>query len=118
MNTTIVVTFMLTITTGCTSWSGQQRKSLRSLAEKRQEIEVLRNEVEVSLHALTETQERLVPRLDVRDANAKGDPKIYTQESQGRDLDQIITIFRQARDRLSAEDRRLHKEYSLDHGPY
>ena len=42
----------------------------------------------------------------------------YSAQTHERDLDSLILILRQARDRLASENKRLHEQYGVSYGPY
>jgi hypothetical protein len=76
------------------------------LSKKREEIEVLREELAVASRSLESLQRELA---------TKG---AYPTETQARDLDYSISVFRTARDRVTAEERRIRQQYGVSHGPY
>jgi hypothetical protein len=76
------------------------------LNKKREEVEVLREELSVVITNLDHLQ---------RDLASQGG---YPTEAQARDLDHLISILRQTRDTLAAEDVRIHNKYGVSHGPY
>ena len=78
----------------------------RQISDKRDEVEVLREEIDVVIRQLDHLQ---------RDLASQG---TYSAEAQARDLDYFISVVRQARDKVAAEDRRLHHEHKVSYGPY
>ena len=75
-------------------------------SKKREEIQVLRAEIDQVILSLDHLQRELA---------SKG---TYSPKSQDRDLDYFISVLRQARDRVAAEDRRIHQQYKIGYGPY
>jgi hypothetical protein len=76
------------------------------LSKKREEVEVLREELSVVITNLDHLQRAL--------ASQGG----YPTEAQARDLDYLISVLHQTRDKVAAEDVRIHNEYGVSHGPY
>src|ERR1051325_3263653 len=89
---------------GCASH--RPAPSAAQLSRKREEVEVLREEIDVVIRSLDKLQQDLVRRGD------------YPVEAQDRDLNYFISVVRQARDRVGAEDRRLHQQYGVSDEPY
>ena len=76
------------------------------LSTKREEIEVLREELTLATRSL----DRLQRELATQDA--------YPTQAQARDLDYSISVLRTARDRVTAEEKRIRQQFGVSHGPY
>jgi prefoldin subunit 5 len=91
---------------GCGSVHCKSEK-LHGIAEKRQEVEVLVTEMGLLGRSLEELQ---------REIGATGTDYAGAQEEQ--DLDRAIAVLRHAQDKLSSQQARLRKHYSIGNGPY
>jgi hypothetical protein len=98
------ISIVLLLATGCAS--NRPAPTAAQISEKRDEVEVLCEEIDQAILQLDHLQ---------RDLASKG---TYSTEAQARDLDYSISVIRQARNRLATEYRRLHKEYHVWDGPY
>jgi hypothetical protein len=95
---------MLILASGCAI--NRPSPTARELSDKREEIEVLRAEMDLAIRQLDHLQRSL------------GTNSTYSAEAQARDLDAAILVIRQARDRLGGQYRRLHDEFGVWDGPY
>jgi hypothetical protein len=99
---TILLIIAALVTNGCATHSATTRDQF---SKKREEIEVLREELVIAITNLDHLQREL--------ASQGG----YPTEAQARDLDYFISVVRQARDKVAAEDRRIHQQYRVSYGP-
>src|ERR1035441_7675624 len=104
MKSLVVLLVAVLLVSGCAS----QRPSpaVAQISQKRDEAEVLRQELDMAARQLIRAQHDLAGRVD------------YSARTQERDLDSLILILRQARARLASETKRLHEQYGVSYGPY
>jgi hypothetical protein len=97
------ISIVLLLATGCVS--NHPAPTTAQLSEKRQEIEILREEIPQVILQLEHFQ---------RDLASQG---AYPAEAQSRDLDYCISVLTQARDSMAHEYHRLHKQYGVSDNP-
>jgi hypothetical protein len=101
MKSLVFVTLAVFLFGGCST-----ARHSEEISKKRQEIEVLREEIVIAIKSLDHLQRELA---------AQGG---YPTKAQGRDLEYFVSVIRDARDKLTAEDRRIHQQYGVSYGPY
>ena len=100
-------TFILVVllfASGCAT--NHPAPTVRQISDKREEVEVLRGEIDQVILQLDHLQRSLATN------------STYSAEAQARDLDSAILVIRQAGDKLAGEYRRLHDEFHVWDGPY
>ena len=105
----------LRMISGCATHSGS-KYSDAALEEKRQEAEVLRDELGFAALGLISLQKDVGNRNQGDFQDGKGKP--YPRESQIKDLNYEIKILRQAKDMLMKQQAQLHRQYHFGYGPY
>ena len=98
------ILIMLLFASGCATH--RPTPTAKEISEKRDEVEVLRGEIDQVILQLDHLQRSLATN------------SAYSTAAQARDLDSSILVIRQARDRLAGEYRRLHDEFHVWDGPY
>jgi hypothetical protein len=98
------ISIVLLLATGCAS--NRPAPTAAQISEKRDEVEMLREEIDQAILQLDHLQ---------RDLASQG---AYSTEAQARDLDYFISVVLQARDKVQAENRRLHEQYKVSYGGY
>jgi predicted nucleic acid-binding Zn-ribbon protein len=78
----------------------------KQISEKRDEVEVLQEEIDQNIRQLDHLQ---------RDLASKDN---YSTEAQARDLDHFILVLHQTKVGLITEYKQLHNEYHVWDGPY
>ena len=103
MRLSLLLIVGLLVTSGCATRSAATAKDI---SHKRNELEILREEIVLAMKSLDVLQQELAARGD------------YPTNAQSRDLDYFISVVRQAGEKIAAEDRRLHEQYKVSYGPY
>jgi len=99
-----IALFRALVISGCASQ--RTLNSQKDLLARRDEVEVLQDELDVVTRQWNRVQEELRSK------------DLYTANDQIRDLDQCRSILLEARNKMMAETKRLHDKYGIDDGPY
>ena len=100
----VFILVVLLFVSGCTT--SRPTPTAAQISQQREELEVLRGEIDLAIRQLQALQQKLASQ------------GVYLTAAQAHDLDYSILAVRQARDKLTAEYRRLHDEYHISNGPY
>jgi peptidoglycan hydrolase CwlO-like protein len=102
------------LSSGCASRVDRTSTSTSDqLKQKREEIQVLQNEIDQLVRNLGKIQQDL-ERMPEQSSRSQS----YSKRIEARDLDYAITVLHEARNKLSAQQFRICNQYHLNRDLY